>query len=244
MTRFSSPDVHQCPNCKSYLLWAGLMSFNTFGITTSWSDGAESWTGMLDSCSVTCCPSCSTVLWKADLEVVGVLPHEPRPFSRLTRMLARWNGDKHGHLRAEREWKELPPAWKLAERGRRIQYPDLQGALLAMPAPNPEREMFLRRRIWWATNDHIRLRSDGSRVAEVPVTAEADRRANILRMIEIHEAAGSGLAERAELLRHLCQFDDAIRLLTSGVPEIRASENAAWTLRWARAGDAEVKRFD
>lgn len=172
-----------------------------------------------------------------------MLPSEPRPLGRLTRILASWNGDKDSHLRAEREWKELSPAWKVAELGRRIQYPDLQGALLALPALNTEREMFLCRRIWWATNDHIRLRSDGSRVTEVPVAPESERRANMLRMIEIHEAAGSGLAERAELLRHLGQFDDAIRLLTSGAPEIRASENAAWTLRWAKAGDDRVKTF-
>lgn len=219
------------------------MSLNTFGLKTSWSDGAQSWTGMLDSCSVRCCPSCNVVLWKAELDVVGILPPEPWPLGWFMRLLAKWDGDKAGHLRAEREWNELPPAWKLAEHGRRIQYPALQRTILAMAASNPEREIFLRRRIWWATNDHIRLRIDGSPVAEVSVADEADRRANMLRMIEIHEAAGSGLAERAELFRQMGQFDDAIRLLTSGAAEVRASENAAWTLRWAKAADPEVKRF-
>lgn len=244
MTRFAAPDVYQCPNCSGYLLWAGLMSFNTYGITTSWSDGAAPLTGILDSCSVSCCPSCSAVLWKSDLEALGVLPDEPRPIGRLTRMLAGWNGDKHGHLRAEREWKELPDEWKVAERGKWVDYHVLQHALTNKVAANHGRELFLRRRMWWATNNHIRLHSDGSRVTEVPVAPEEDRRANMLRMIEIHEAAGSGLAERAELLRQLGRFDDAIRLLTSGAAEIRASTTAAWTLGWAKAGDAEVKRFD
>lgn len=62
-------------------------------------------------------------------------------------------------------------------------------------------------------------------------------------MIELHGIAGSGLAERAELLRNLGQFENAINLLRSGAPEIGSSPTAAWTLRWAKAGDADVKTF-
>jgi hypothetical protein len=72
-----------------------------------------------------------------------------------------------------------------------------------MTVPNPDREMFIRRRIWWATNDYRRMRSDGSLVIENPVASDAERVANMVRMIGIHEAAGSRIPERAELLRQL-----------------------------------------
>jgi hypothetical protein len=45
------------------------------------------------------------------------------------------------------------------------------------------------------------------------------------RMIELHQAANNGVVERAELLRQLGRFDDAIRLLTSGAPETKIPGN-------------------
>lgn len=243
MTSFTRPDVHQCPDCQGYLLWPNLKSFNTYGITTTWSDGATPLIGMLDGCTARSCPTCRAVLWKEDLEVLGTLISAPWPLRPLSRKLAEWFGDKHGYLRAEDEWAAIPAAWKKAEHGSRLEYADMQRTLLATLEPKLDREMFLRRRVWWATNDHIRRHPDGSRVTEEPVAAEADRQANMLRLIELHETARSAFAERAELLRHLGRFEDAISLLTSGAPEIRDSSTAAWTLRWAKAGDADVKTF-
>lgn len=241
MTRFSAPDVYQCPKCHGYLLWAGLLSFNTYGIRTTWSDGAAPLTELLDSCAIRCCPSCSTVLWKEDLAAIGTLPRAPRPLGPLARMLAMWGGDKHGQLRAHREWDHLPPGWKNAENGRYLEFADLQSALSGVTSSSPDREMFLRRRFWWATNDHARQRSDGSPVAEQPLVGDAERTANMVRLIELLEASECGIAERAELLRQLGRFDEAMNLLRSDAPEIRSSANAAWTLRWAKARDAELK---
>ena len=243
MTNFTRPDVHQCPDCQGYLLWPNLKSFNTYGTATTWSDGAAPLRGMLDGCTARSCPTCRAVLWKKDLEVLGTLTTAPRPVRPLSRKLAEWFGDKHGYLRAEDEWAAIPAAWKDAEHGARLEYSDMQRALMAMHALDRDSEMFLRRRIWWATNDHIRRHPDGSRVTEEPITAEADRQANMLRLIELHETARGAFAERAELLRHLGRFEDAISLLTSGASEIRDSSTAAWTLRWAKAGDADVKTF-
>jgi len=243
MTRFAAPDVLQCPQCNSFVLWARLMSFNNFGFTTQWSDGAGPLARMRDSCSAICCPACGDVLWRDDLQMVGVLAPEPPPLGRLSRIFASWSGDKQGHLRAEREWREQPASWKVAECGRPINYSDIQRALLVMQPSHDERELFLRRRMWWAMNDHLRLRQDGSRVSEVPVAPESARQANMLRMIEIHEAAGSAVVERAELLRQLGRFDDVVRLLTSRDPEAGDNANAASILKWAKAQNANVKIF-
>jgi hypothetical protein len=243
MTRFSNPDVHQCPDCQAYLLWSNMKSFSNYGVTATWSDGAVPLGRMLDGSTARACPSCRAVLWKKDLEVLGTLKSAPRPIRPFCRKLAEWFGDKHGYLRREDEWATMPVAWNEAEHGDRLEYMDMQRAVVAMREPDRDREMFLRRRIWWATNDHIRRHPDGARVMEESVAPELERHANMLRLIELHEAGGSGLSERAELLRNLGRFEDAIRLLTSGAPEIRHSSTAAWTLRWAKAGDADVKTF-
>lgn len=241
MTRFSDPDVHQCPQCSTYLLWPNLMSFNTFGENTTWSDGQGMWSGMLDACSARCCPACRTVLWKDDLDVVGILTRKPYPVGKVTRTLARWFGDKHGHLRDEDAWRALPEGWKTANAAEQLAYPDLHRALLATPDPGVERELFLRRLMWWETNDHLRHRADGTLVAAAPVAPEEQRRANMLRMVALYEQAGNAVVTRAELLRQLGRFDEAVALLVAGAPEIQASADAAWILRWAKAADAGVK---
>lgn len=242
MTRFTDPEIYQCPDCLGYLQWRQLASFRNFTSTT-WSDGARPMTLLLDMCSIACCPSCSTVLWYEDLQAVGVLPREPGEISRFSRMLARWSRGTRRRLLAEREWANLPPEWKSAECGRPLEYSDLQRTVDRLTGTNPVREMFLRRRIWWATNDHLRGPGDGTCAEEAPIAPELERRENMMRMIALHEAAGGGLAERAELLRQLGRFDESIQLLISGAPEIRNSATAAWTLRWAKARDAGLKKF-
>lgn len=241
MTRFSRPDVHQCPACDGFLLWPNLQSFNTFGQTTTWSDGCSVFSGMLDGCTLRCCPVCRALLWKDDLPVLGQLAMAPRPVGKWTRTWAQWFGDKHGHLRREDEWNAVPDAWKTAEHGARTEYADLQRALLAVSAPDLGRETFIRRRIWWQTNDHLRRRSDGELTGAEPVAPERERRTNMLRLLEIHEISGSDLPLQAELLRQLGRFGDAARLLTSDALEIRDSATAAWTMRWVKAGDSGVK---
>jgi hypothetical protein len=243
MTRFSVPDIHQCPDCHGYFLWPNLKSFNTFGIKTTWSDGASPMGGMLDGSTARACPTCRAVLWKKDLEVLGTLKSAPRPIRPFCRKLAEWFGDKHGYLRREDEWATMPAAWKEAEHGDRLEYTDLQRALVATRESDRDREIFLRRRIWWKTNDHIRRHPDGSRVTEAPIAPEPERQANMMRLIELHNIVGNAFAERAELLRNLGRFDDAIDLLRSGTPEIRSSSTAAWILRWAKAGDTDVRTF-
>lgn len=242
MTRFADPSIYQCPECKGYLTWPRLASFSFF-IPTTWSDGDRPMTSLFDMCSITCCPACSAILWSDELNEVAELPREPRPISRIARKLAQWSGDKQGLLRAEREWAELPEEWKFAKGGRPLEYADFQRALASLTGTDPGREIFLRRRLWWAHNHHMRRGSDGTLVADAPIAPETERRTNMMRLIELYEAKADSIPARAELLRQLGQFDEAIRLLKSGAPEIRHSATAAWTLRWAKAGDPELKTF-
>lgn len=245
MTRLSRPTLYQCPACAGYFTRSVLISLHFYDDVPEWSDGMNGqwWAGM--GAPVGRCPACSKVVWVDDATAIMSAPCKPLPIGAFARLWYRVTGDSKGRLRDEGGWVALPQEIKEADRLDGLQCArDLLDALAGLLPDAGDREIYVRRRLWWATNDHIRFFEDGSRVVEVPVAPEADRRANMLRMIEIHEAAGSRLAERAELLRQLGQFDDAIRLLTSGAPEIRASENAAWTLRWAKAADSEVKRFD
>jgi hypothetical protein len=244
MTRLSAPTLYQCPACAGYFTRSVLTSLHFYDDVPEWSDGMNGqwWAGM--GAPVGRCPACSKVVWVDDATAVMPAPCKPCPIGAVARLWYRVTGDSKGRLRDERDWIALPREIKEADRidGLRSAR-DLLDALAALLPDAWDREIYVRRRLWWATNDHIRFFKDGSRVVEVPVAAEVDRRENMLRMIEMHEAAGSGLAERAELLRQLGQFDDAIRLLTSGTPEIKASDNAARMLRWAKAGDDRVKTF-
>ena len=240
MTRFAAPSVYQCPECKGYLLWPQPLWIPSRR-TTRWSDGIELAADLTDVGAVTCCPSCSVVLWSTDMQALGELRHAPPPLGRFARMLAEWNDDKHGYLYAELEWQAQNPAWKTATQGRQLDYDDLLRAL--EDATDTKRELYLRRRIWRATNDHMRQSGEGKCATRLPSATEAERRANMARLIVLHEAAGTNIVERAEMLRQLGRYDDAILLLKSGVPEIRRSENAAWILRWARTGEADIKAF-
>ena len=130
MTRFSDPDVHRCPECQGHLLWPNLKCFSSYGIKTTWSDGAAPLRGMLDGSIARLCPTCRAVLWKKDLHVLGPLTSAPRPISPLSKKLAGWFGDKHGYIRAEKEWEATPAAWKEAEHGDWLTYPDMHRALV------------------------------------------------------------------------------------------------------------------
>lgn len=242
MTRFAAPSVYQCPECEGYLLWPQPLWIPSLRFTR-WSDDIALSTDLRNTGSVTCCASCPAILWSTDVQALGKLRHEPPPLGRFTRMLAEWNADKHGYLNAEREWQAQDPAWTLAQYGRQLNYVDLRRALDEVNGTHRDRELYLRRRIWRATNDHMRKRSVGTCATKARVAAEAERRDNMTRLIALLVAAGTDIAERAELLRQLARFDEAIRLLKSGAPEIRSSATAAWILRWAKAGDAELKAF-
>jgi len=96
----------------------------------------------------------------------------------------------------------------------------------------PERERYLRRRLWWASNDHLR-RESGS----PPLEADAAR-TNMERLLDLLPSTADVL-ERVELYRQLGRFQEALDLIAF-VPSDQQAK-ARLQQQWAEAGDSTMR---
>jgi len=138
-------------------------------------------------------------------------------------------GDRNGRLRDERNWFALPQEIKEANRITSLQNAtDFLDALAALSPYAEDREIYLRRRLWWISNDHHRFRVDGTPTESQPVLTPTEARNNILRLLALLENDFSKQVERGELLRQLGRFDEAIAVLKAvkpdGYSEVKASK--------------------
>jgi hypothetical protein len=108
---------------------------------------------------------------------------------------------------------------------------DYVEALALLPMP-PDREEYLRRRLWWASNDHLRLES-GSPALETDVA-----RANMERLLALLPFDSRTL-ERVELYRQLGHFQTAIELIPLLMPD--DWRKAQLQQRWAKAKDSTMR---
>jgi len=225
MTRIAPPTLYQCPACAGYFKRYGFMSL-CFDDGPDWSDGKNVNWWAQESGLVGRCPSCSSFVWIEDAVALMPAPSEPGPIGPLERTWYRVTGDKRGRLRDERAWHALPAGIRQAERidGLRRAH-DLIDALLTLPPDALDREIHLRRWLWWSSNDHMRGMHSFAYVA-LPSVAEEVAYANIMRFQALLEHDPDGQVERGELLRQLGRFDEAVAVLKAvkpdGYSEVRA----------------------
>ena len=242
MTRFAPPAVYKCPSCGTLLTWARLASFRPMGAGTKWSDGGEEENGLVDMCLVIGCPGCSTIMWREDCDSVGTLPRKPSEVGPLARVIARWNGDKHGLLAAEQTWRDVPVEWKDAQRGRPLRNLSVDSKMKQARTLPPTRELFLRRHIWWLSNDHERVLADGTRSRQEPALSTIAREENMRRLLELLEATDDAPMHRVELLRMMGRFDESIALLKyTANPKGRLVGKNLEIETWASADDTSLK---
>ena len=193
-----------------------MRSFNNYGVR-AWSDGYSTFSTLPARSPLVRCPNCPAVFWEEDVATLGEMPRKPyvQPAEGwLLRLLSRWGDDEHGHIRAQKDWDAAPDEWKPACEDCSLELSDLQVALKAVVDVNPARELFVRRRIWWACSDHYRIRIDRLRMSETLQLAASAATSNMMRMLVLHgESEGPMGVERGELLRQLGRFDDAISVL-------------------------------
>lgn len=149
----------------------------------------------------------------------------PRIWYLLTR-------DRSGRLRGEREWAFLSLKIKRAERLIGISTTqDYVEALAQIAHMPPDREEYLRRKLWWASNDHLRRESNAQ---TLDVDAE---RANMERLLALLPFTPT--LERVELYRQLGCFQEALALL----PSVKADQwvKADLQRQWATAGDSTMR---
>jgi len=246
MTRLAPPTLHQCPACAGYFKRSVLVSLHFYDDVPEWSDGMSGqwWAGA--SAPVGRCPACRNVVWVDDAIAVMQAPQEPRQIGPMARLWHRITGDKRGRLRDERKWALLPTGIKQAKNIDRLECADdFIEALAALPAADDDgREVYLRRRLWWASSDHQRVRVDGMLVTSSPAVAAAPALANRLRLLELLEHDPKAQVERGELLRQLGRFDEAVAVLKAVKPDGYSEVMAVKIERLAAAGITELQNLN
>jgi hypothetical protein len=242
MTRFAPPTLYQCSACAGYFKRYGFRSL-FFDEVPDWSDGKNSNWWARASGSVGRCPSCIGIVWIEDAIELMPAPSEPPPIGPLERIWHRMTGDKRGRLSEEQDWQALPAGIQQAERFDGLHHAhDLIDALLALPPDALDREGHLRRRLWWASNDHLRGQRGVSLVA-LPGVAEDVAQANMQRLLALIEHDPDEQVERGELLRQLGRFDEAVAVLKAVKPDGHSEIKAVKIERLAAARVAELQNL-
>lgn len=97
-----------------------------------------------------------------------------------------------------------------------------------------DREVYVRRRPWWASNDHRHLRVDGAPIALHPTVDPAQAHTNVLRILELFANDSSKRVEPGKLLRQLRRFDEAVAVLKAVKPDGQSEVKANKIQRLAR----------
>jgi hypothetical protein len=241
MTSFAQPIVIQCPKCHSCLHRRRLCSFNDFG-AMGWSDGHTSIFGLSLISQLGRCAYCRKVFWLDDLEELGVLPKEGPSVGAISRIYHRITRDSDGVLERERIWNQTPWEWKNAKPAEMPDYFDLKTALADKDSLTPERELLVRRALWFHGNDHLRLNRDGKPLRDTPKMSDLDARENMLSMLDlIAEGHDSRPTEKGELLRELGRFEEAIEALRQVTGDAKAQ--ADLIIGFAKDSDHVVREI-
>lgn len=233
MTRLSPPTLYHCPACAAYFVRSALTFLHFYHDVPEWSDGKNEqwWVGL--SAPVGRCPTCLAVIWLDDANALMPVPQEPRQISSLSRLWHLLTGDRSGRLRDDREWASLPRVIKEAKRLVELSTTqDYIDALVQIAHVRPDREEYLRRKLWWASNDYLRRESS---TATLEVNAA---RANMERLLDLLPSTTRTL-ERVEIYRQLGRFQEALDLIPS-IPSDQCVK-ANLQKRWAEVGDSTMR---
>ena len=127
------PDyVYECPKCGQFIAKESMMSGNTFEATI-YSDGKTEAPMLLDTPEITRCRACGKIFWLGKSKLIGSYDWKSKTKSGL------WFSD----------------------RARFLTLTEYFMALNSGLAENPDEELYIRRRIWWAYNDRIRRDREG-----------------------------------------------------------------------------------
>jgi hypothetical protein len=194
------------------MLQPRLASINNYGATT-WSDGFTSIIGLGHRQDIAVCPSCEGIFWIEDAMQIGIMHSEPEStaWPAWKRALGHFNKEDASTLAKERAWKGVPDSWHWAGKIESIRGRELVWALEHGLGNNPERELILRRKLWWAGNH-----ADRGSTLRNPMTARqtCDNLEGLLAAITRNapEAPTMPMVE-AELLRQLQRFDEALAIV-------------------------------
>jgi hypothetical protein len=203
-----------CPHCEARHLLPTLNSGNTFG-ATFWTDGHRDAPMLPQQPPLTRCHGCDHFFWVRDARKEGELS----PWARAEERKAAEGAQKVRWLRES-------------------EYPE---ALAAGLANTPERERTARTLAWWAANDARRNHTSPAPRAQEDAARFHDNLERLLALLDTKDGPSDRLM-RAEVLRELGRFEEALALLGEELP--RNYEHARDVIRAAcEARDANVRRL-
>lgn len=215
MTRFAPPTLIACPHCEGILHKSQLASFSSRA-TQYWTDRQNNTPFANVVAPLVRCPLCQNLFWKSEAKEIGNLPWQPSPMSRLSIWYAKLTRDKEKKLAEQDAWNKIPTEFKNAPDCIPSEFADWLEVLQSSAKLSSEREMEARRNFWRTSNDHVRIKTDGQPCRAEPALTEAEANANRLALLQLLEDnASSASTEKAELLRQLGRFDEAVQILQS-----------------------------
>lgn len=127
--------------------------------------------------------------------------------------------DRSGRLKVLHEWQEILGNLKGAERADNPDHIDLCHALTQLGTDADDREIYLRRRVWWITSNHLRTNDPKSAMSITPTVQKDQATTCILRLLKLFKHDLKHQVERGELQRQLGRFEEAMAVLKSVKPD-------------------------
>jgi hypothetical protein len=163
--------------------------------------------------------------------------------SRLSIWYAKITGDKEKKLAEQIAWNKVPMELKNAPSCIYSEFSDWLEVIQDTSNLTPEREAIARRNVWRASSDHVRNRSDGQPCRTEAVLNDAEATANRLALLHLFEnSIPADPTEKAELLRQLGRFDEAILLVESETKKVQQAPLAVKIVQLAKSGDVVLRQ--
>jgi len=221
---------YRCPRCSTVAYRSSIATGNTFG-AAYWSDAKREAPMLPESPALVACPACNAYLWIASLTPIG--QHDW--YLPTVRQLV---GQRHIEPQ-----QEPPEEWRNAPQFRAPNGKDLVQALDAGLADTPERERYLRLRLWWSLNDPHRGEDNG----DAP-RSDAERfQGNLDRLAPLLGDSPNDRLLRAEIARECGSLARSIELCDSLIGmdvEAHLKETASLIRARAFQQDTRVFRLD
>jgi hypothetical protein len=206
--QFGPERILACPICGAFAKTFTLISGNTFG-AVHFTDGSMIAMHLPDVPRITRCKNCGSLYWLDDENVV-------------------WD-----------PWGGVPVDPEIRERAESVEpasADDFAEALTAGLATDPEHEIYLRVRLWWAANQRFRTAPK-----DILPEWSADMAENLERLDQLlDKSEPGGRLMKAEIARETGRFDEATALLDWEFPGDFA-HTASEIRRLAAEGTAVVR---
>lgn len=238
MTRFAKPLLLETPCCQDKVMQQRFASINSFGLSSRWSDGYTDVPFISEASRLAYCPGCNKTYWLEDAVELGVVPSADEKTQHRGGWLSGIFGRKSMASNAEKVADFDLLDLDFVDYHQPPRPADLLLTVLREEWSNPERELYLRTRLWWIGNHGQRGRRMVSPMNEKQACE------NMLGLLALHLAASDhdqNAEQIAELLRQMRRFDEAMNTLKG---RRERSVKAAMIEDAAARGDSHVFEVD